>query len=303
MISRTTILVLVLFSHATSLHAKEFVLQDFKVKYLDLDAQFDSVSRHLGKPRRIEKADLSGDIYVGYYYRRVIVFKNNRTGRISAFHICDSSFATNRGLRIGDSKTRMVALYGNGRVQKEYGSIGPHDYTFHDYSEATEFNLGDYHVIFFTKAQRVVRMVFFTRVSMTADDFNMGFLKLGAPFDSVVVRLGKPDSITSSDWGSIGYWYPKVVVWRDDANGTLFAMDIYDSSFVTARGLKVGDSLAKLEWLYRDCDWETRPFERIGPYDYTFTDYSEYAVIESYLILFMREGRLVKILSYIGVWD
>lgn len=303
LIAKLVIVVFALTFHISTGRSQELTPEDFRVGFFDLDAQFNSIAVHLGKPKRIEKADLDGDIYVGFYYPKLIVFKNNRTGRVSAFHIYDTSLVTDRGLKIGDSKTKIEKLYGKGVVHKRFGDIGPRHYSFLDYSEATEFKLGDYHVVFFTKAQRVVKMVFFTRISMTADDFNLGFLKLGSPLDSIVARLGKPDSTTVSDWGSIGYWYPKIVVWKDDTNNTLFAMDIYDSSFVTARGLRIGDSLAKVERLYRDCDWETREFERIGPYDNTFKDYSEYAVIEQYLILFIREGKLVKILSYIPVWD
>ena len=305
------IVLLVLCVNMSLTHAQELARPDFNVSFLNFDDPFDSIAAKLGSPQRTEIDDLDSS-YVGFYYPKLIVFKNKRTNRLSAFHIYDSSMVTRRGLRVGDPISKAERLYHISKIEKHYEGMdtrfdlmGAHDYSFRDYSRARILQSSDYNLILFEKDQRLVKMLFYLRIDLAEDEYDVDFLKLGSPFDSVLAHFGTHDTTMGGDFGSTGYFFPKVVLWREDKTNTLFAFDIYDPHFVTKRGVRVGDSLNTVELLYRDCSWEKGRFHRLGPYDSRFSDYTEYTAIEGYkyFVFFIKEGRVVKMLSYIGVWD
>ena len=71
-----------------------------------------------------------------------------------------------------------------------------------------------------------------------------------------------------------------LTVWVNDENSKIWAFDFYDSSFITMRGLKVGDAVKRLEQLYGERSWTVKEFSRVGPYDYHSNDYSEASIYE-----------------------
>lgn len=95
----------------------------------------------------------------------------------------------------------------------------------------------------------------------------VGFLTLGSPFDSVSAKLGKPDSVRASEqeWsGFTAHYYPRLIVWTNNQDKRISAIDIYDTSIATARGLKVGDSTRKIDSLYPKKWPERKHFSRVG---------------------------------------
>jgi len=140
---------------------------------------------------------------------------------------------------------------------------------------------------------------------LSRDDFNFGALELGYPLDSVGLHLPRPDSARffQDDPEYVGSFYPGLVVWRQSANGGIAALDIYSPKYSTRRGLKVGDSITRVERLYGKRSWVETEFSRVGPYDDSFSDYDEATIFGGsyYLIIFTKGERVVKILSYIGV--
>lgn len=144
-------------------------------------------------------------------------------------------------------------------------------------------------------------------------DFKVGVLDLDVPFDSIVSLLGKRDSVKTFDkendfneWTA--HYYQKMVVWRGNQDGKIWAFDIYDTSYITNRGLRVGDSIGKIEKLYGVREWVDKEFSRSGPYDYSFKDYSEVTILEYYdkgwfFIVFTKGKEIVKMLFYIGVYE
>jgi hypothetical protein len=143
-------------------------------------------------------------------------------------------------------------------------------------------------------------------------DLKVGALTLGASFDSIPASFGRPDSIKTFDqeWSDFtAHYYQKVIVWTKNQDRRIWAIDIYDRSLATYRGLRIGDSLDTIEKLYSKRNWIVPHFTRVGPYDYTFRDYTEATIYENsiqedegwFLILFTKKNRLVKMLFYIGV--
>ena len=146
------------------------------------------------------------------------------------------------------------------------------------------------------------------------EDFRIGALDLNVSFDSVASALGVPDSIKTFDeehdfHDYTAYYYKTGVVWSDNHDGKIWAFDVYDSSQVTHRGLRIGDSVSTLERLYGKRGWVEEKFSRVGPYDYSFRDYTEATIFEYYettswyLIVFTKDQKVVKLLFYIGVYE
>jgi hypothetical protein len=143
-------------------------------------------------------------------------------------------------------------------------------------------------------------------------DMKVGFLTLGKPFDTVSAKLGRPDSLRTFDqeWsGFTAHYYPRLIVWTNNQDQRIWAIDIYDTSIATARGLRIGDSTKKINTLYPTRGPERKKFSRVGPYDYSFKDYTNVFILENpieedkgwFLVLFTKNDRLVKMLYYLGV--
>jgi len=143
-------------------------------------------------------------------------------------------------------------------------------------------------------------------------DFIVSYIQLGSPVDSVAIHLGKAKKVKSlKGEGFTAHFYDHLTIWLNDADNEIWAFDISDSSFKTHRGLKVGDSVKKVEDLYGKRNWTVEKFERLGPYDYHFTNYSEATIYEYrpdedsawFIIFYIKQKKVVKILFYIGIED
>ena len=143
-------------------------------------------------------------------------------------------------------------------------------------------------------------------------DMKVGFLTLGASIESVSPKLGRPDSVRTFDqeWSDFtAHYYPRLIVWTNNQDNGIWAIDIYDTSFSTARGLRIGDSTKRIRALYPKRWPERKTFSRVGPYDYPFKDYTSVTILENsiekeegwFMVMFTKNDRLVKMLYYIGV--
>jgi hypothetical protein len=161
-------------------------------------------------------------------------------------------------------------------------------------------------------------LAFFSCVSFSQglkkSDFKVGYIELAGSLDSVTAHLGKAIRIErlSAEWyGFTLCSYEKLNVWLNDDDDKIWAFDISDSLLMTCRGLKIGDSVKKLEDLYSKREWTERKFSRVGPWDDHFTDYNEASIYEYwptendawYIIFFLKKEKVVKILFYIGVYE
>jgi hypothetical protein len=151
-----------------------------------------------------------------------------------------------------------------------------------------------------------------SNIQLNRNDFNIGILSLDIPFDSIKLKLGKPDSIKndSESSGALAFYYPKLVVWVNNYNHHITAFDIYDTKFITFRGLKIGDSLSTALKLYpREMFHDTSAFHRSGPYDDSFKEYSQWRAYiydlneeEGWLLaVFSKNNLIVKLLFYVSV--
>lgn len=334
---RSFVLLLTIFCFANRADGQVLSIDDFNVGFLKLRSPIDSILIQIGKPDHVEADDVYHDYLGAFYlkstadsllariarhqlirrdyddsdfisseYRRIVIWYNKFNNLVKGFDIQDSSFFTARGLKIGDSLNKLRSLYGNGILVKDPLTDGPYDLSFHDYTQIRLFSRGDYHLAFFTKGQRVTKIIVFFRLSMYGDEWNIGPLKLDKRFDAAIAHLGKPDSTTPGDYESTGFYFPKLVIWRDNHTKTLCAMDIYDSTYVTYRGLRVGSPSSDFEKLYGDRGRIQPVFRRLGPYDYTFKDYAESTTFDGdpyYLVVFTKKQKVVKLLFYVGVHE
>lgn len=309
---------------------------DFNVGVLKLRCPIDSVLTHLRKPDRTEADDVYED-YIGVYYfnsggdsevaridrirripglglhnysdyivgkyRKLVIWYNKFDSLVKGFDIQDSSFSTVRGLKVGDPASKLQSLYGNGILVKDPLTDGPYDLSFHDYSHIRLYSFGDYHLAFFTKDRKVTKIISFFRLSMYGDEWNVAFMKLNKPIEPALAHLGKPDRVTEEDNQWTGYYFPKLVLWKDNQTGTLCAMDIYDPAYATYRGLRIGSPASEVIKLYGDRYERMSEFERVGPYDYKFKNYTEAMVFgySRYFVVFIKNQKVVKMLFYEGI--
>jgi len=150
---------------------------------------------------------------------------------------------------------------------------------------------------------------------LEAHDFRVGTLSLMLPVDSMLARLGHPDSThTFQDdlWQEfIAYYYPRLVIWVNRNENTIWTIDDYDSTLATSRGIRIGDSVKSIDRVYptKRIDTHSYRFARVGPYDVRFENYSEYRLYDYMraeddgwvLVLFTKDGILTKVLFYVGV--
>jgi hypothetical protein len=153
-----------------------------------------------------------------------------------------------------------------------------------------------------------------SKILMNRNDYSTGILSLEASFDSIKDQLGIPDSTNIYEgWNfAKAYYYPKLVVWVDNNNHHILTLDIYDSKYSTNRGLKIGDSLSSVEKLYpRESDIRADTFNRSGPFDDSFKEYSEWRLYDNslrgidgwVLIIFIKNNLVVKMLFYVSMPD
>jgi hypothetical protein len=279
---------------------------DFNFGFLKLGSPIDSIVARLGQPETTRVNDI-GHEYIGLDYPKLVIWYQvwDPEKWVCGFDIYSPSYVTRRGIKVGDSLVAITRLYGAPHyTTKEFDWLGPYDFAFHDYSQASMYRDGDDHLVFFTKNDLVVRILSYCRLEMDSQDWTIGDLTLGAPIDPILAHLGTPDTTVMREDGCKGYYYPKFVLWKDSQTDTLCAFDIYDSAYVTYRGLRIGDPLIKVERLYGHGDYPyTKTFDRVGPYDNTFTDYSQVYIVEQgyFFVTFMKNNKLVKMLYYIGV--
>jgi len=149
---------------------------------------------------------------------------------------------------------------------------------------------------------------------MTSNDFQINGIRLKMSYDSIESRFGTPDSVRTfnGEWEEFtAHYYPQIVFWTNNNDHRIWTIDIYDTTFVTFRGVKIGDSVAKIDKLYptKKLDTHHDEFGRVGPYDTSFDEYTDYRLYDYMpnvdegwiLILFSKEGILTKILFYVGV--
>ena len=304
--SRRIILTVIVALTATRLsHAQRLTRDDLDLPVLKLDMPFDSVLVRLGKPNGIRRHEVDTN-YVGYYYPRLIAWRNQVSNTLIGLDIKDPTIRTRRGLKLGDSVNKAERLYGKPNwVGGDFEFMGPYEYPIHRHSISRLYLADDYHLVIISHDTIITKILIFRELWLSVDDYNISFLKLGSPFDSVAAHLPQPDSVRpfQGDSAYIGSYFRKLVVWRENPDGKVVAFDVYDSSLATRRGLRIGDSVSKIEKLYGNRKWRERDFVRSGPYDSAFRDYSEATIFGAsyYFILFTKDGRLVKILSYLGV--
>ena len=145
-------------------------------------------------------------------------------------------------------------------------------------------------------------------------DFQVGALSLKLQVDSMVARMGHPDSTRTflDEWeGFVAYYYPRLVIWVSKADSTIWTIDVYDSTLTTSRGVRIGNSVKLIDRVYptKPIHTYSNRFTRVGPYDDRFENYSEYRLYDYMpaedegwvLVLFTKDGILTKVLMYVGV--
>ncbi len=336
-ILRPFVLLFASVAFSSCLHGQALNARDFEVGHLKLRSPIDSVLAHLSKPHGVYRDGIYEDYLGAFYltsnydsvlarlrqwqefrkdlhysdyltakYRTMVIWYNKFNKLVKGFDIQDSTFSTARGLRVGDPSSKLTRIYGNGRLIAQLSTDGPYDLSFHDFSQIRLYSSGDYHLAFFIKDQLVTKISVFFCLTLHEQDWSMGFLKLSKRFDAITAKLGKPDSTTPGDYGWTGFFFPKLVLWRDNETNTLCAMDIYDSSYVTHRGLRVGSPSSDVERLYGDRGEVDPVFERTGPYDSAFHAYdfsTTFVYDRNFFVVFSKAQKVVKILMYVGVND
>lgn len=164
------------------------------------------------------------------------------------------------------------------------------------------------------KLSPIILILFFLTNNVSAQkldlsDFKVGPLELKLPLDSVITIYGETEKIKDLGYefeGFKSYEYEKFMIFINEENQEIWTFEIYDSSFETKRGIRIGDSKAKIDSLYEGSRFRSKKFGRVGPYDYSFKAYTNYSVIHHYergwfIIFYYNEGKLVRMLFYIGI--
>jgi hypothetical protein len=147
--------------------SEELNRSDFKVGFIELSCPLDSVIAHLGKAKRIEKMKQEHEGFTAHFYENLTVWVTDDNSKIWAFDFSDSSFATTRGLKVGDAVKRLEQLYGERSwTVKEFSRVGPYDNDFNDYSEATIYQYwrdknARWYIVFFIKNDKVVKFLLY----------------------------------------------------------------------------------------------------------------------------------------------
>jgi hypothetical protein len=142
-------------------------------------------------------------------------------------------------------------------------------------------------------------------------DFKVGNLQLGLPLDSVKSVYGKAEKTEILKGDFEGYklcLYKKFRLYINEENQKIWTFEITDSSFVTQRGVHIGDSRAKIDSLYGKPGWDEKRFGRVGPYDYKFHNYTRDYVYEWYpkgwfIVFYFNDDKITRMLFYIGVYE
>jgi hypothetical protein len=274
---------------------------DFVVSGLQIGITFDSVLVHLGKPAGPRVESLPGT-YEGYRYSGIVAWRDTIVNILCGVDIGDRSVPTARGLRVGDSLARALKLYGKPAWSGEgfnnvrtFGGLIPRG------EDAWKYEMGDYHFVVLAKNAKIVKMLINRQLVMVTEDFKVGPAKLELSVDTVVAHLGKPDSISFADTSNSfsGLYYPGLLVWRSNVDKKIGAFEMLDSTYVTHRGLRVGESSERFGSLYGTDYEEVDEFWRVGVYDASFKDYDiEYG---EYMVCYAKNDRITRILFYVGV--
>ncbi len=148
-----------------------------------------------------------------------------------------------------------------------------------------------------------------TAQRLDLSDFKVGSLELKLPLDSVIAMYGETEKIKDLDKeheGFKSYEYENFMVFIKEKNQEIWTFEVYDSTFETKRGVRVGDPKAKIDSLYKESRFRNKKFGRVGPYDYSFKQYTNYSVVQHYekgwfIIFYFNESKLIRMLFYVGI--
>ena len=242
--------------------------------------------------------------YEGYRYPGLVVWRDTMVNTLCGLDILDAALQTTRGLKVGDPLERASKLYGKPFwAGTEFDEVGPYIYPITRNDTTWEFETGDYRLVVAAENSRIVRFSLYRHLSMNTEDYSGGPAKLEASVETVQSLLGKPDSISFADTlnSCSGLYYPGLLVWRSNSDKSISAFEMLDPTYTTHRGLRVGDSIDRFRALYGTYYDETAEFERVGVFDQTFKDYDYACIIEGYMVCYIKNDRVARILFYIGV--
>lgn len=157
-----------------------------------------------------------------------------------------------------------------------------------------------------------------TGQQLKRSDFKVEYLEINEPMTSLLSKIGNPLKILEMD-ADKEYSYSNFTVWLNSKN-RVSAFQIKDSTFLLHRGLRIGDSLKKIISLFGKSHDSNTLFERLGPYDYKFKDYSKYLIYEFdtgildkecntitnhiwYIVFYLKKDKLVRVLFYEGICE
>ena len=115
-----------------------------------------------GKPSRTDTLIAEG-CRTHFYDKGLIVWTDTETKAIVGIDVSSRNFATVEGAKLGDTKARLLELYGEGRVYDEVRHLHSYyAYTFKDFSQILyyEYVDGSFHA-FYLKNDRLVRIHYY----------------------------------------------------------------------------------------------------------------------------------------------
>ena len=286
-----------------TLHAQPLTRADRSIGGLQLDMPFDSVLTRLGDPAGPHLVGIPAT-YEGYRYPGLVVWRDTLLNTLCGLDLLDAALQTRRGLKVGDPLERASQLYGKPLwAGTHFDEVGPYKYPIPRNDLTWEFETGDYHLIVVAKDAKIVRLSLYRHLSMDTEDFSGGPAKLGASAATVQTLLGKPDSISFADTlnSFSGLYYPGLLVWRSNSDKSIGAFEMLAPKYTTHRGLRVGDSIDMFRALYGTYYYEMAEFDRVGVYDQTFKDYDYACIIEGYMVCYIKNDCVARILFYVGV--
>ena len=114
--------------------------------------------------------------------------------------------------------------------------------------------------------------------SITLDDLQLGNIKLDMPYEKVLnVMKTKPDSENVDEYNGM---QSKTLFYKDGTeiylvDGTVYSINVISGDYLTPRGLKVGDTTAKLKELYG----EPNNVNDETHWGYTYDGYELFSVV------------------------
>ena len=167
MTTRMLFIVVVLACASHVVAAQETFKYDSVPLVVGLGTPIDSILSYFGKPKEIDTFSHEGDVHTYLFASGILVWFEADGGHTSAIEVSSPLFETSTGIRVNDSLTKVIRVYGHGTHQTDLiRGTSDYDTTFRDFTDVYFYEYGDdnsgWFVVFYVKKTIVVRIFIYS---------------------------------------------------------------------------------------------------------------------------------------------